>query len=153
MNNEKFRNFVGAILLDSEKRIYLVKEVDLNKISEDRWNLPGGGVEDGETLNQAISREVEEETGYKTDSEKIIAMYYCTKEDEHWNYIVFYTKAILWNKNDSTDPAIQTGKWFTKDELDKLNESEIVHEDIRTLYTQIYNDEPISMRYSRKIDY
>ena len=32
------------------------------------WEFPGGHLEDGETLNEALKRELEEETGYISDN-------------------------------------------------------------------------------------
>lgn len=46
---------VGA-LLERDGRVVLVRE-------HDRWQLPGGAVEDGEELSGALAREVREETG------------------------------------------------------------------------------------------
>jgi ADP-ribose pyrophosphatase len=59
-----------------EERILLVKQ----RVSADRgWSLPGGRVEQGETLEAAIVRELEEETGLSTEVEKLL--YLCDKPD------------------------------------------------------------------------
>jgi 8-oxo-dGTP diphosphatase len=51
---------VGAVIL-VEGRVVLVKRA--HEPLKGEWNLPGGGVEVGETLEQACAREVLEETG------------------------------------------------------------------------------------------
>ncbi len=51
---------VGAVVIDGD-RVLLVKRGHAPLKGE--WSLPGGGVELGETLEQAIAREVLEETG------------------------------------------------------------------------------------------
>ena len=51
---------VGAVVLD-EHRVLLIKRG--NPPLKGQWSLPGGGVEVGETLEQAVAREVLEETG------------------------------------------------------------------------------------------
>jgi len=51
---------VGAVVLDGE-RVLLIKRGHAPLKGE--WSLPGGGVETGETLEQAVAREVLEETG------------------------------------------------------------------------------------------
>lgn len=39
------------------------------------YNLPGGGVEAGETIRQAVEREVLEESGYKVESKDLLYVY------------------------------------------------------------------------------
>ena len=47
---------VRALVLDEQRRIFLVKHSYVNG-----WHLPGGGVETGETLIDALIRELAEE--------------------------------------------------------------------------------------------
>lgn len=64
-------NGVLAIVLGkSNKKVLLVKRRDVPI-----WVVPGGGIESNETPEQAIVREVKEESGYKVNSTKIIAEY------------------------------------------------------------------------------
>ena len=51
---------VGAVIVDGS-RVVLVKRA--HEPLKGEWNLPGGGVELGETLVEACAREVLEETG------------------------------------------------------------------------------------------
>ena len=57
--NYNFSVRVTGIFIEDEQ-ILVVKQ----KISESRnWSLPGGRLERGETLEQALKREMKEETG------------------------------------------------------------------------------------------
>ncbi|WP_127492681.1 NUDIX hydrolase [Paenibacillus glycanilyticus] len=74
---------VTGILVE-EGRLLLVKQ----KVSDSRaWSLPGGRVEQGETLEQAIIRELEEETGLTTRIIKLL--YLCDKPDASLVHITF----------------------------------------------------------------
>ncbi|MFJ6076645.1 NUDIX hydrolase [Streptomyces sp. NPDC093065] len=55
---------IGIIRRDDE--ILLVRE-SLGADGEMLWSLPGGGVEDGELLHEALRRELREETGLLVD--------------------------------------------------------------------------------------
>ena len=55
---------VGAIILD-ENRVVLARRGRPPALGQ--WSLPGGIVEPGETMEEAIVREVEEEVGLKVE--------------------------------------------------------------------------------------
>ncbi len=62
---------VGGIIESGEK-ILLVKRS--NPPDENLWSIPGGAVELGETLIEAIQREIKEECGISVKDGKIIAI-------------------------------------------------------------------------------
>ena len=53
---------VGAIVLNNENKVFVGKRKD-NPI--DKWQMPQGGVDEGEELIEAMKRELKEETGIK----------------------------------------------------------------------------------------
>ena len=52
---------VGAVVRDEADRLLLVRRA--HPPAQGRWSLPGGRVEPGESDEQALAREVREETG------------------------------------------------------------------------------------------
>jgi 8-oxo-dGTP diphosphatase len=65
----QFRVAVSALIFDGE-RILLALRRDI-----DWWNLPGGGMEPGETVEEAVRREVHEETGLLVAVEQLVGVY------------------------------------------------------------------------------
>lgn len=56
---------VGILIVDDQ--VLLLKRVDTDRMFPGQWGLPGGKVDPGETLEQACSREFQEETGIDVD--------------------------------------------------------------------------------------
>ncbi len=65
-----FRIGVFALIFNHENQILLGHRRDI-----DWWNLPGGGMEIGETVDEAICREVFEETGLKVKVVQLVGVY------------------------------------------------------------------------------
>lgn len=66
---------VTGILIDNDAILLVKQTVNSNR----GWSLPGGRVEQGETLEEAITRELQEETGLITKVSKLL--YLCDKPD------------------------------------------------------------------------
>src|SRR6266480_2356931 len=64
-----FRIAVSALIFDGE-RVLLALRRDI-----DWWNLPGGGMEVGETVDESLLREVAEETGLEVEIEQLVGVY------------------------------------------------------------------------------
>src|SRR5712691_2056109 len=69
LGSRGFRIGVYALVFDGE-HVLLAHRRDI-----DWWNLPGGGVERGETVDEAIVREVREETGLEVKVERLVGVY------------------------------------------------------------------------------
>ena len=66
----ELRAGVAAIIRNGHGQILLQRRSD-----NGLWGLPGGSVEIGESVQQAIVREVEEETGLSVEVERLIGLY------------------------------------------------------------------------------
>lgn len=85
---------VGVRLLAvKEGRVLLVKHTYL-----DSWYLPGGGVQPGETLREAVIREAAEEAGAGLGDLKLFGVYSNFLEGKSDHIVVFLCEEFSWRK-------------------------------------------------------
>ena len=101
---------VGAIVLNKENKIFVGKRTD--QPHNNKWQMPQGGVNDGEDLISAVKRELDEETGIKNI--KIL------KELDEWTEyeLPHYLLGKIWKGKYRG----QKQKWFVMRFLGKENE-------------------------------
>ncbi|MEP5765743.1 MAG: RNA pyrophosphohydrolase [Halieaceae bacterium] len=66
-----FRSNVGIILANDHGRLLWAR-----RLGQDSWQFPQGGIASGESPEQALFRELEEEVGLNADAVKVLA---CTR--------------------------------------------------------------------------
>jgi 8-oxo-dGTP diphosphatase len=66
----EIRACCGVVIRDEQGRILLMR-----RTGEGTWGLPGGGVEAGETWEQAARRECREETGWDITLDGLLGIY------------------------------------------------------------------------------
>jgi 8-oxo-dGTP diphosphatase len=70
--NDTFRFGAHAIILNSEGHVLVLKRT----YGDQGWSLPGGSVEPGETIHQALFRECREELGLDVHDVVLTGFYY-----------------------------------------------------------------------------
>jgi len=111
---------VGALIIRDDK-VLLVKRA--NEPNKGKWSIPGGVVKLGESLIDALKREVIEETGLEVDvldvacvSEEIV------RDDEgvkfHYVIIDFFADVVGGELKVGSD--VEEAKWVGFDELDSI---------------------------------
>jgi len=77
---------VGAIIVDSQGRLFLARRGSEAKNERGLWEFPGGSVEFGETLAHAIQREIREEFGVEIEVGELldVADHILPDESQHW---------------------------------------------------------------------
>ncbi len=89
MNDLPYRPCVGIALFSREGKVFVGERLD----SPGAWQMPQGGIDEGETIEQAAFRELKEETG--TDKARIIKIH-----DKKLRYTIpdmVIKKLNLWN--------------------------------------------------------
>lgn len=126
---------VGAVLLDANGRVFLSKRGSLAKNERGKWEIPGGAVEFGETLEKAIVRETFEEFGVKIKVRKLLHLsnHILPDEKQHWIAPSYFCEII-----EGTPKIMEPGKtdeigWFTLEQAEKLPLSVVTKRDIEEL--------------------
>lgn len=128
----------GGVVI-SEKGILLLKKFNSN------WVLPKGRIEEGETREQAAIREVQEETGIKSNILRYIGeihyTFYNPVEQEQIHKTVYWY--LMEAENIITTPQIEEGFVRASFLPSDLALSAVKFEDERTIIRQAVNSEEI----------
>jgi len=113
---------VGAVIVDAD-RVLLIRRGTAPLLGE--WSLPGGVLECGETLREAVVREASEETGLMVNPGEMLGVYERVIRDEegkvryHFVLIDFLCHSAGGDLKAGSDAA--DVRWFTRDELPALH--------------------------------
>lgn len=110
---------IAAGLVEHRGKYLLVKEIVEG--NQEFWLIPGGSVEFGEYLADAVKRELKEEVGLDVKVERFLAF----KEANFPNFdyhtvIFFYLVKVHQAKKMVTEGKILAAEFFTLDEIEKL---------------------------------
>jgi mutator protein MutT len=77
---------VGAVIVDAQGKIFLAKRGKEARNESGKWEFPGGAVEFGEALEQALVREVREEYGFEVEVQELLDVvnHIIPDEKQHW---------------------------------------------------------------------
>ncbi len=113
-------NSAAAIVLCNERgEVLLVKE----NYGRERWGLPGGFVEDGESPTEAAVREAAEEIGLTVKLDHLIGLYHLRHEPGGTRFRASGLRFIFAGRIVSGEPTVpDTGEiadcaWFASDDL------------------------------------
>lgn len=91
------------------------------------WNPPGGGLEFGETVEEALKREFREETGLEVEPGPFLFFHEHIDERFHALELFFEVKRIRGEARLGSDPEVSGNSvmmidlaWFSRKDLDQL---------------------------------
>jgi 8-oxo-dGTP pyrophosphatase MutT (NUDIX family) len=126
-----YRVSIKALIVKAGK-VLLAQEID------GRWELPGGGLRIGETIEQCLKRELKEELGATVSKIGKQPLYLWSQEVKKKGELInklfiAYPVKIKPGKFKISDEAVATD-WFDKKGMDKIN----LHPNIRK-FAKLFN--------------
>ncbi|MCW6002977.1 NUDIX domain-containing protein [Micromonospora sp. CPCC 205371] len=127
----------GALIVDDDGRIFIQRRSPDRRLFPNTWDIVGGHVESGETLEEALYREVQEETGWRVSVViGVVGEYTYTANDGIRRVETDYLVRV---DGDLARPQLEAGKhtefrWLAESEIEVLDEHRDVNDGlIRTI--------------------
>ena len=114
-------NVTVAALVERQNRFLMVEELrDGRRV----LNQPAGHLEKGETLLEAVRREVREETGRDFSPQALVGVYVCPKPRSSITYLRFCFHGTVSERDpeSSLDEGILDALWLTREQISAYSE-------------------------------
>ncbi len=119
----------GAVIIHNKKILLLKRS---KKLTSDRttaglWSVPGGEVEFGERIEDAVKREVKEELGVEIEIQKPIGHWdqILPKSKIHWHCVAFLCQITKGKPRNLEPDKVEEVRWFPVSQVPK--DSGIAH--------------------------
>lgn len=112
---------VGAIVIKDDCALVVKRGTNPGK---GVWSVPGGKVELGETLQQAVAREAREETGMTVEPGEVLEVSDAIFHDDqgrigfHYIFVDFFCRPVQGELHAATD--VIDVRWLSRTELESL---------------------------------
>jgi nucleoside triphosphatase len=129
------RTIVVPLVVDARDRVLLCRMAPNRGVFPGQWALPGGGIEAGERLEEALRREAREELGAELADLKPLLFKDAvldktradgTRQPLHMIFLVY--RCTLASENLSLNDEFSESAWFTPTELADLELSQLTRD-------------------------
>lgn len=104
---------VRALAFDSEGRVLLVMHTYVRG-----WHLPGGGVEPGETMLEALAKELDEEANAQLgDAPRLLSVHHNRRMSRRDHVLVYLCENVRQTARKTPDREIVAAEFFPLDAL------------------------------------
>lgn len=122
-----------AVVTDDDGRVLLARWTEGRRVA---WTMPGGGLEPGEAPDDAVRREVREETGYSVRVGELLGIHsrvipasrrvHRAEDPLHTLRIVYRAEVTAGRLRFETDGSTDRAEWFTLPAVAELQRVKLV---------------------------
>ncbi len=123
---------VNTIIIDKQNRLLVLKRNPNVKFSPSLWDLPGGKVENGETLQEAVKRETKEESNL--DVEVRDSYFYIHHYPDVEIDIYAFEVELIGGEVKIDEEQHTEFRWISKDQIESLKYTPSVGATIREFF-------------------
>jgi len=108
----------GALIINEKNEILLIKRGSRAKTERGVWSRPGGGVEENETVEEALRREIKEELGIEIEIlEPFDFKEHFSDNGQRWLALGYLAKIKKGRPKIMEPGKIEEMRWFSLDEI------------------------------------
>jgi 8-oxo-dGTP pyrophosphatase MutT (NUDIX family) len=121
----------GALVVDDDGRLFFQRRSPHRRLFPNCWDIVGGHLEPGETIEEALHREVVEETGWRISVVLGLVGEYAYRGNDGIDRVE--SDFLVRVDGDLSRPRLEEGKhteyrWLAENELDVLDEHRDVND-------------------------
>lgn len=126
---------VGAAIFNDEGKLFVAKRGERANNEKGKWEIPGGAVEFGESLVDALMREIKEENDIDIEIIELLGVYdhILPAEGQHWVAPTYICRLVGGEAKILEPEKCAEIGWFTLDEALQLPLSTITAHDLDLL--------------------
>lgn len=115
----KIPRVIASVILKKENKVLLIKEILEDK--KEHWIFPGGGVEFGETIEEAARREIKEEINLDVEIKELLGFKEIIRTQFDYHTVIFFFIAEPLNNKLTRIDKILDAQYFTSEEAKNLS--------------------------------
>lgn len=120
-----FNQIIASVaIIIRDKKMFLNKRRDVLPEFNNKWEFPGGGVDNKEEVVDCLKREVKQETGFMVEPVELLPKIYTITQESSANpyqvFLIVYICSISSGEMKLAEEESAGGGWFTIEEALKL---------------------------------
>ena len=129
---------VGAVIFNDQGQFLVAQRGPLARNEQGKWEIPGGKVEYGETIIQALKREIKEEINVEIEVLELLDVcdHILPDEKQHWVSPTYMCRIVQGEPQNMEPGKCQELRWVSLTEAEKLPLSMVTKQDVSCLKTR-----------------